>query len=377
MISSLLCHPDTVISPSSTLVPIQALSKIPRLKPAQSISSPSSFSATVAPIAAASTNVVENGLPVFDQTNTLRIYQRKNIVFFGDNNIRKNYRDLLRLLHKGKLMNDAELKTGHTYHRLYANEVQIETSGIPGMYNHIDCRRFVCEASSTVVYFIHLGTIFNTNCPLNIEWLQQITQGDPIDVLVASCAYPDLSFHRLEIMNWNFQTTLQRFESELPIVLTKLKFAFSRRENNQPILIWMSPIPHTISNDIQNRQFVELTEICLNITNQLEFKHLTRMHPWCDNYKSLFVKDKCHFSPTGIRHLTNQITEIISNKQHRQSYVDLLQPINVPILISQPPFPIVELTFPHLTDLKIKQRKKVRKRRRKKRLNLSDKLKPT
>ncbi|CAF4915042.1 unnamed protein product, partial [Rotaria sp. Silwood2] len=73
------------------------------------------------------------------------------------------------------------------------DEVQIETSGISGMYNQIDCRRFVCETSSTVVYFIHMGTILNTNSPLNIEWLQQITQGDPIDVLVVSCAYPDLS----------------------------------------------------------------------------------------------------------------------------------------------------------------------------------------
>ncbi|CAF1507058.1 unnamed protein product, partial [Rotaria sordida] len=118
MISSLPCHSDTTISPSSPLVPIQALSKIPRLKPAQSTSS-SSSSATAAPIATASTNALENGLPVFNQTNALHIYQGKNIVFFGDNTIRKIYRDLLRLLHKGKLMHDSELKTGHTYHRLY------------------------------------------------------------------------------------------------------------------------------------------------------------------------------------------------------------------------------------------------------------------
>jgi len=101
------------------------------------------------------------------------------------------------------------------------------------------------------------------------------------------------------MMNWNFETTLQRFESELPIVLTKLKFAFSRHENRQPILIWISPIPHMISNDRQTRQFVELTNICLNITNQLEFKQLIRMHPWCENYKTLFVKEGSHFSPTG------------------------------------------------------------------------------
>jgi hypothetical protein len=46
-----------------------------------------------------------------------------------------------------------------------------------------------------------------------------------------------LNSHRLEMMNGNFQTTLQRFESVLPIVLTKLKFAFFRHENRQPILI--------------------------------------------------------------------------------------------------------------------------------------------
>ncbi|CAF1225471.1 unnamed protein product, partial [Rotaria sordida] len=130
---------------------------------------------------------------------------------------------------------------------------------------------------------------------------------------------------------------------------------------------------------------VELASICLNITNQLEFEHLTRMHPWYNNYKTLFAKEECHFSPTGIRHLTNQITEIISNKQHCRSYVDLLQPINVPIPISQPPFPIIDLAFPDPTDLKIKQKKKVRKphrkkdrkRRRKKRLNPGGKLKST
>ncbi|CAF4296833.1 unnamed protein product [Rotaria sp. Silwood2] len=202
MTSSLLCYPDTAISSSSALITIQALSKISRLKPAPSTSSSSSSSTTTAaPIATASTDALENDLPVFNQIDTLRIYQDKNIVFFGDCTIWKIYRDLLRLLHKGKLMNDVELKTSHTYHRPYVNEVQIETSGISGMYNQIDCRRFVCETSSTVVYFIHMGTILNTNSPLNIEWLQQITQGDPIDVLVVSCAYPDLSFAFLIVID--------------------------------------------------------------------------------------------------------------------------------------------------------------------------------
>ncbi|CAF1176590.1 unnamed protein product [Rotaria sordida] len=135
MISSLPCHSDTTLSPSSPLVPIQALSKIPRLKPAQSTSSSSSSSsATAAPIATASTNTVENGLPVFNQTNALHIYQGKNIVFFGDNTIRKIYRDLLRLLHKGKLMHDSELKTRHTYHKLY------------GIQREMLCLRTGCEA---------------------------------------------------------------------------------------------------------------------------------------------------------------------------------------------------------------------------------------
>ncbi len=123
MSSSLLCHPDTAIFHPSPLVPIQASNKIPSLKPAHhSISSLSSFSATATPIAVASTNAVKNSLPVFNQTNTLSIYRGKNIVFFGDSNIRKIYRDLLRLLHKGQLMNDGELKTRHTYHRPYASK---------------------------------------------------------------------------------------------------------------------------------------------------------------------------------------------------------------------------------------------------------------
>ncbi|CAF2655055.1 unnamed protein product [Rotaria sp. Silwood2] len=109
------------------------------------------------------------------------------------------------------------------------------------------------------------------------------------------------------------------------------------------------------------------------------------MHPWCDNYKSLFVKGTYHFSPIEIRHLTNQIAEIVSNKQHCRSYVDLLQPINVSIPISQPPFPTIDLIVPHPTDLKNKQQKHFcklhpeenRNRRRKKRLNPNDELKPT
>ncbi len=123
MTSSLLYYLDTAIFPHSPLVQFQASNKIPSLKPTHhSISSPSSSSATATPIAVASTNAVGNGLPVFNQTNALSIYQGKNIVFFGDSNIRKIYRDLLRLLHKGTLMNDGELKTRHTFHRLYASK---------------------------------------------------------------------------------------------------------------------------------------------------------------------------------------------------------------------------------------------------------------
>ena len=82
MTSSLLCHPNTAVLPSSRLVSIQALSKIPRLKPTQCTSSASLCCATAASIAATAAYAVMDGLPVFNQINSLRIYQGKYIRFF-------------------------------------------------------------------------------------------------------------------------------------------------------------------------------------------------------------------------------------------------------------------------------------------------------
>ena len=103
---------------SCPLIPIHALSKIPRLKPANSASSSTDAVAVV------STDTKENSLLIFDQTNVLRIYQGKTILFFGDSTVRLLYRDLSRLLHKGKLMNDLELKKERSDHKLYASKFQ-------------------------------------------------------------------------------------------------------------------------------------------------------------------------------------------------------------------------------------------------------------
>jgi len=61
------------------------------------------------------------------------------------------------------------------------------------MPDKIDFRRYVCKPSSTVLYLIFFGSVLRPICPISIEWLRQITQGSPIDLVIMSCAYPDLS----------------------------------------------------------------------------------------------------------------------------------------------------------------------------------------
>ncbi|CAF1036031.1 unnamed protein product [Adineta steineri] len=356
--SSSLDHSFTTASSSNPLSSIQALGEIPFLKPAHSISS------STATIDGISIETTKNSFPIFDHTDTLRIFQGKKIVFFGDSAIRLLYRDLSKLLHKNNFMSEIELSKQRYDHPLYINEISIETNGLAGISDRIDCRRFICKESSTRLYLIYLETILNAENSLTVEWLQQIVEYQSIDILIVSCAYPDLSFRQLETLNKDFDTTLQSFIPQLSIVLSKLNSAFCDHKQYESIKIWISPIPYKINDIKQYQQYTQLLDICLYITNQFKLNQLGHMDPWIHCYKRLYVKDSYNISSEGIRLLTNQIIEIVEEKQLRPLYRDLSQTIRVPIVISLTSIPMINSTVPIQVDIEDENRQIMMEKRR-------------
>ena len=59
--------------------------------------------------------------------------------------------------------------------------------------NRIDRHPYACKTSSIVLYFIHLGTILGPQCPINVQWLREITEDSPVRLTVMSCMHQDLS----------------------------------------------------------------------------------------------------------------------------------------------------------------------------------------
>ncbi|CAF0833607.1 unnamed protein product [Adineta steineri] len=334
--SSSLNHSFTTASSSNPLSSIQALDGTPFLKPDHSISS------STATIDGIPIETTKNSFPVFDHTDTLRIFQGKKIVFFGDSAIRLLYRDLSKLLHKNKFMSEIELSKQRYDHPLYVNEISIETHGLAGISDRIDCRQ-------------------NS---LTVEWLQQIVEYQSIDILIVSCAYPDLSFRQLETLNKDFDTTLQSFIPQLSIVLSKLNSAFCDHTQYESIKIWISPIPYKINDIKQYQQYTQLLDMCLYITNQLKFNQLRHMDPWINYYKRIYVKDSYNISSEGIRQLTNQIIEIVEEKQIRPLYRDLLQAIRIPIVISETSIPMINSTVPIQVDIEDENRQIMMEKRR-------------
>ncbi len=61
------------------------------------------------------------------------------------------------------------------------------------MANFVDCRRFDCTASTTSVFFVHVGSIDRYPGILECGWFKTITDGKPTDRVIVSCTNPDMS----------------------------------------------------------------------------------------------------------------------------------------------------------------------------------------
>ena len=150
-------------------------------------------------------------IDIIDQFNAKRIFTGKTIVFFGGGDtLRALYLDFIKLLQNGKSLSDVELAKHHNNHPIFISkfkiqeymlividvllidEIEIETAGIRGMSNRIDCRLYQCSSSSIKVFFIHVGSINNIEKLSNGEWFTRVTHDEKIDIILTSCVYPDL-----------------------------------------------------------------------------------------------------------------------------------------------------------------------------------------
>jgi len=67
-------------------------------------------------------STTENDRLIYDRDDIRRIYQKKNIVFFGDGTMRSMYCDLARLLQNGKMLNNTETKYHFSRHDPYVSK---------------------------------------------------------------------------------------------------------------------------------------------------------------------------------------------------------------------------------------------------------------
>jgi len=232
--------------------------------------------------------------------------------------MRSIYCDLSRLLQNGKMLSNEETKRHWSKHGTFINETIIQSNTKCAVQNRVDCRRFLCKSSSTNLFLIYVGTIFDPLCPVNIEWLRQITQGNPIDLVVMSCAYPDLSDRQLEKENEQFEKKFELFKSKFSIICSIFKLAFF-----ESIMIWIPPLPSISLNDKQTKNLEKLIQICFDIAcQQYNFQCLKSHYNWIKNYKQLFVENQFYISNQGVRQLTREISELMANKWHIQFSIE-------------------------------------------------------
>ncbi|CAF4363919.1 unnamed protein product, partial [Rotaria sp. Silwood2] len=164
--------------------------------------------------------------------------------------------------------------------------------------------------SSTMLYLIYVGTIMDDKCPVSVQWLKEITEGILIDLVVMSCAYPDLCDRRLEKKNEQFDNKLPLFQSKLSHICSMFKLAFP-----DSIMIWVPPLPQKLLNDKQTNQLKKLIQICYDVAcDEYNFDFLKRYQNWIDCYKQFYVKDAFYISKNGVRELTTELGELMKKK---------------------------------------------------------------
>ncbi|CAF1126591.1 unnamed protein product [Adineta steineri] len=261
-----------------------------------------------------STETTENVLAMYDQSDGFRVYKNKNIVFFGHDTMRSLYCDLARLLQTGNMLKNSSIKFHHTRHDPYVNETVLKKLDKCISYDRIDCRRYHSEKSCNTLYLIFIGSIMDDKWPIDLEWLQHITEVKQIDLVVTSCAYPDLCGRRLEKKNEKFDDKLPLFSSKLNYICRTFKLAFPHAT-----MIWFPPLPTIRLDDgIQTDQFKQLVKTCFDIAcNQHHFQYLKRCEDWINVYKILYLKDECYMSGEAVRELTTELGEYMATNWKR------------------------------------------------------------
>ncbi|CAF1458520.1 unnamed protein product [Adineta steineri] len=225
-----------------------------------------------------STETTENVRAMYDQSDGFRVYKNKNIVFFGHDTMRSLYCDLARLLQTGNMLKNNSIKFHHTRHDPYVSNVM------------------------------------DDKWPIDVEWLKRITEADQIDLVVTSCAYPDLCVRRLEKKNEKFDDKLPLFSSKLNYICSTFKSVFSHAT-----MIWFPPLPTIRLDDgKQTDQFKQLVKTCFDIAcTQHQFEYIKRCEDWINNYKILYLKDECYMSGEALRELTTELGEHMTIKWDR------------------------------------------------------------
>ncbi|CAF1298861.1 unnamed protein product [Rotaria sordida] len=252
------------------------------------LSSPVTLSSSM--IAVPSIETTTNIHSVFNQDDAIRIFQNKTVVFFGEGPIRSIYCDLCKLLHNSKILNSLEIKKHFNYHPPYVNETILELRKKCPWSDHIDIRRYCSKRSSTILFFIHVGTIVGETCPVNIEWLKKITENMHIDLVVMSSDCREICDRELQRKNEQFNDKLQSFKSKLSMICSSLELAFP-----QSIMMWLPPHPLRNLNDEQTIRVEKFTNICFDIScNQFNFNYLKHDQNLIKFYEELYEKDQSY-----------------------------------------------------------------------------------
>ncbi|CAF1334222.1 unnamed protein product [Rotaria sordida] len=253
------------------------------------------------------------------QLDMFRLCASLTILFIGDNSIRTLYRDFVQILSDGKLLIKNEATKQHGNYKEVEGEVRLQEGGTLGALDYKDVHHYFCETSSTQLIYIYIPTVFGDIAKTNINFLKTITSCRSIHVLIFSLYHGDLNFRKLrEIKKKNFKPHLEQYDENLNKICQYLTNICNNKICGPQQKIWMSPYPPNFKlTKTQKEQFKEIIFHTDTIAEINDFKPFKRNFIWKKTHKELIGKNKHHFSPKGIRLMTQFLAKIIGRKRKR------------------------------------------------------------
>ena len=115
-----------------------------------------------------------------------------------------------------------------------------------------------------------------------------------------------------------FKEYLNDYDESLDQICIQLMDICSSKKDHHQQKIWMGPNPpNEILSDVQDKQLYKIIRHTNKITGQNGFRTFKRHFFWRKTHHDLLLKDSHHFSPKGIRLITQLLAEIIGKKWHR------------------------------------------------------------